>query len=962
MTMRNAYASRGLQLGLHGLAVALILTCFTPTLIAAELKCDNMGYHTTLTREEVNAMQRQLIELGFDPGRNDGLWGPDTRAALRGFCLSATFARNNVLQVMLRNHVSIHEAYPDWQATLESKDFQEWMARQPDAADIKRVRQFGDSSQVIELLQRYDSRVKPVVKPVVKPAVEPVAKPVVKPVGEADYVSYVLTKKDFKKLKSNEKLADRIDQLSAKSYPDKETFKAEAEKALKDVPNADEYVEELAGYGKRQISYTLAKESFDTLKAKNVPDYILQALDGLKGLKYPAMDFIKAMDSTLSELSAKATGLKPKLVQFAVITPAGARITKASLANMIKAYPDDPLVAAIVERLTPREGVTFKSDNALAWAIKVQLMAIGKEIEGAKPLISEAAVQALEFVIDKKWADKVAGEVQQSIVPDGELELISGLKGVDYPEEELFRHAIKARIDLSDPNNVTMKSITEAIDRLNASKVDDKLLAEWKKAKLPAAILDRLRKLQERKFDSAQSFKAAIKESLGQLGKTYEQYLQRIVTQARKQHAFKPLPIQWDGDGYGCVSRNLAGDVYGLYPYWMAGKKQVIDFSMQSRIDYFGVRLDDRGGIADRRHWTQGEDDQSFIREAHTYCAKVDLVVYRDDWRDWEQVDRLSRQLSFKTAAKNIARLVAEPLTDSFSKVIPYLSLGSESVPVMGDGVTLYFPGYPQDEESIAEFDQFIRLLSESLREQGRKYSLNLMFPSADLDKGIYGYSRLFNLMEEIEEGGKLDARFLILLQEPTTSDKKKVRQDIENSLHGENRRKLLRHIAMVITPGGESKQQLEDDVVYAKDNFGGVGFWAQPVMPAAEPISEALRSHYQTGAVSSIEAISGVCKIVCPNRWLFRIAWGICGLILLMSLPLYLQACKWRQFFDKYFLYFIGCTVVPFVLLTFALLSCDPALEEISKGNGILILVIAGIIAYSIWKYRDSKSRAKMP
>ncbi len=40
---------------------------------------------TALTREDVAAMQRALIAVGYDPGGSDGILGPATRSALRGF-------------------------------------------------------------------------------------------------------------------------------------------------------------------------------------------------------------------------------------------------------------------------------------------------------------------------------------------------------------------------------------------------------------------------------------------------------------------------------------------------------------------------------------------------------------------------------------------------------------------------------------------------------------------------------------------------------------------------------------------------------------------------------------------------------------------------------------------------------------------------------------------------------------
>jgi hypothetical protein len=290
----------------------------------------------------------------------------------------------------------------------------------------------------------------------------------------------------------------------------------------------------------------------------------------------------------------------------------------------------------------------------------------------------------------------------------------------------------------------------------------------------------------------------------------------------------------------------------------------------------------------------------------------------------------------------------------------------------MGDGVTLYFSGYPQDDEAVEAFNAFVRNLRDKLKSHGRKYSLNIMFRSAEMGKGIYEYPRLLSLEDSIEGGDKkLDGLFLVLLQEPTTYDKKMLRLNIENGLHGKDRMKLLRNVAMVLTYDGRNESQLTDDVIYAKDNFGGIGFWTQPVASGAAA-AEAAASFAVAGDVlhdNFLNTVNGenalkpaVCQFICPNRWAFRIAWDIFVLVLLGSIALYFGACDWRNFFNKKFMYFLAGVVAPFLLLTFSLLFCDPSWEKISKGNGILILVIAGGLAYSIWNYYDNKRKADLP
>jgi hypothetical protein len=937
----------------------VLMACLMLPALAAELDCEKMLAETAarkLDKAAIGIAQQQLIELRFNPGGVDGWLGEKTRAALLQFCRGAQFALNNDLLVMLRNHEAIFKAHPDWKMTLASKGFQKWAEKQADAKEIGQTRQSGDSASVIALLERYGKR---------KESVPGVRE------GEDYAVSYMLTKDDFEQLKSRETVATRIGKLLDKAYADRGEFEAEAATVLKDVPDREEYVQLAEKYGQQQASYRLTAESFDELKVANVPDYVLQAIEGIKDMNYPDGELDVAVEAALSKLSERAMELKPELVKLAEITPSGASMTASSLAKFSEAQQGDPLAAAVLEKLAALQDVKYQNDKALAWAVKKVLMEIGEQIDNSTPIVLDHAEEVSVYVIDKASSQELSRKIKESTVPEIYLEMIGSLQGVDYPDAELFWLATKAKVEILGSNNELRKAIATATGKLATNKVDEPLLEELKAAKLSPAVLSLVGTLQGQKFDNAKALEAGIDNLFGQLGKQYEQYRPFVLAQAQKRHPFdKTKTIQWNGSSCNCVHNNLAGEVYGLYPYWMAGDKQVIDFSVQTRIGYYGLSFDDKGNIPNAAQWSGL--DAGFIREARTYGTKVDLVIYRNDWRGWDQTSSEEKASLFDNLAANIAGLVDTPLTDTFSRMKPYLSLGGTPPPVMGDGVTLYFSGYPQDDEAVEAFNAFVRNLRDKLKSHGRKYSLNIMFRSAEMGKGIYEYPRLLSLEDSIEGGDKkLDGLFLVLLQEPTTYDKKMLRLNIENGLHGKDRMKLLRNVAMVLTYDGRNESQLTDDVIYAKDNFGGIGFWTQPVASGAAA-AEAAASFAVAGDVlhdNFLNTVNGenalkpaVCQFICPNRWAFRIAWDIFVLVLLGSIALYFGACDWRNFFNKKFMYFLAGVVAPFLLLTFSLLFCDPSWEKISKGNGILILVIAGGLAYSIWNYYDNKRKADLP
>jgi peptidoglycan hydrolase-like protein with peptidoglycan-binding domain len=958
--MVSAYVKKMLHRS-RGLIAAVLMAAVALPVLAAELDCERMLADTVvrkLDKATVSSAQRQLLELGFNPEWIDGLLGSKTSAALMEFCTSAQFARSGDLLTMLGNHAAIFKVYPDWETTLASKDFLAWAARQPDAAQIGKIRQSGDSTEVIAVLGRYGKRNEGAPLPAN---------------DDENPVSYILTKDDFTQLKAQEMLSSRFLKLQSKTYADKDDFETAANKVLKGAADQGEYVRLAEKSGEQQTTYKLTKESFDELKVVNVPDYVLQALEPLKDLDYPDSELETAVNTTLGGLGKRAMGFLPEIVKLAVITPAGGTLTDTSLAKFAEAHQGDLLAAAVQERVSKLQGEKYRNNTALSSAVKKMLSEITAEIDDCVQATIDHAQESSAYVLDKVQVREISQKIKESAVPELFLELIASIQDVDYPDPDLFWRATKAKVEIAGDGNAFRKTIWNAIEAQGADKVDQTLLSALNKAKLPPALLDQLTTLQDRKFSSSTALENAISNMFKQLGREYEQFRPLIVAQARKQHPFdKTKTIQWDGGGCKCVQHsNLEGEVYGLYPYWMAGEKQTIDFGVQTRIGYYGLSFDDKGNIPNASRW-KGLDTK-FIREARTYGTRVDMVIYRSNWRGWTQAGKEERDALFQNLAANITALVETPLTDWFSKMKPFISLGGSSPPVMGDGVTLDFTGYPQDAESVEAFYTFIKTLSGKLRPYGRKFYVNIMFRSADMGKGIYDYNRLLSLIDIVKAGGgKLNSLFLVLLEEPTTSDKKRLRLKIENGVHGTDRVKLLRNVVTVLTYDGQSEGQLADDVIYAKDNFGGIGFWTQPVALGKKAAAAAANASVSASSVLNknyVDAASGdtvlkpaVCRVVCPNKWAFRIVWDIFVLALLGSIPLYFARCEWRNYFDKHFMHFIVGVVGPFLLVTFGLLFCDPSWEAISRGNGPLIFLIAAILAYAVWSYRDRKRKADLP
>ncbi|HEX7645098.1 MAG TPA: peptidoglycan-binding domain-containing protein [Burkholderiaceae bacterium] len=958
---------------LRFLLAALLLLPLLPSLpaAAAEIDCEQMLAATAAKKFDkptIKVAQERLALLGYDPGEIDGWLGPNTRGALLRFCTDEKFARTPDLLATLREHVTIFQAYKNWLTTLASDDFQKWAAQQADAADIERIRRSGNAAEVIAVLSRFDKRKAAAARP---------AK--LRSDAEAP-VSYHLTKDDLAQLKTREVLSVRVGKLLDKAYGDEGEFETAADSVLKNAADSDEYLHLAKKYGVQQTGYTLTDASLADLKTADVPDYVLDALQKIKDLNYADGDLDTTVTSQLGALSAEAMGFKQEFVKLAEVTPTGGSLTDAALQKFTAAHQGDLLAAATAEQVAQIKGVKYKDDAALAAAVQKILTDIATQIESYRGLIVQAAEESSSYLIDKAQAREIPKMIKDSAVPEIFLTMLAGMQDVDYPDANLFWLATKSRVEMSAPKDPFKVSIRSVIERNNANKIDAALMAKFKEAKLPPSILDQLESLQGREFANTEALEHEISRMFRQLGAEYDRYRVLILAQAQKRHAFDPTRhIQWSGNGCNCVDHALYGSVYGFYPYWMAGGSQAVDFSVQSRIGYYGLTFDNQGNVTEPARWSAV--NTAFLSEARRFGTKVDLVIYKKDWKGWSDVADEDKASLFKKLAADIATLVKLPMTDLFSKVKPVVSMGAAPPPIMGDGVTLYFAEYPRDPASVTAFRNFILALHDELAAQRRSLSINIVFRSEEIGKGIYDYQNLLDLKDAIEKSNGaqspgLKTLFLLLLQEPTANDEKKVRRFIEHGLTGEKLVRLLRSIVTVVTYDGHSESQLTDDVLYAKDNFGGIGFWTLPVAVqgkdapadaaaaagAALSADKVLAGAYVNAKESDTPAQAAVCGVVCPNRWAFRISWDVFVIALLTSAVLYVTACECRSFFASNFVLFLAGVVAPFLALTFALLFCDPSWRQISRGNGILILVTAAGLAYAIWSYLEKKRSADLP
>jgi hypothetical protein len=393
---------------------------------------------------------------------------------------------------------------------------------------------------------------------------------------------------------------------------------------------------------------------------------------------------------------------------------------------------------------------------------------------------------------------------------------------------------------------------------------------------------------------------------------------------------------------------------YGFYPYWLDGEPQSVDFGSLSRIGYYAAGFDDRGAVQNTAGWATRNSPAFAL--AKKFETDLDLVVAKRDWSDWAAHTHEERVAAFAALAGNIATLLDTRPDDPLSRLKPYISLGTNQ-PTLGSGVTLFFEHYPEGDDYVDEFRGFVAELRERL---GGARFVNLMLDKKTLGKGIFSYANLLRWAQihlGTDEAGTARndrMRYLVLLAEPYTDDKKNLRTEVEKNLSGDARRNLLRMMVPVIVPDGSGS--FKDDVIYMGDNFGGIGLWPLASGEAGADNAAIIKHEYYASGQAG-----PVCRIVCPNRWLFRLALDIVLLVSLGTLIAYFRCCECRATLRRHFIAILAVTAVPLLLLGAIMFPCDPYMtQHIAQGQLPLFLVLLGIIIYAVWEY--GRRRRQIP
>jgi hypothetical protein len=741
-------------------------------------------------------------------------------------------------------------------------------------------------------------------------------------------------------------------------------------------------------------NYTLDAADFTLLASKSKVVDHLSALQDKVYLNQPLFD--AAVLDALKDLGKQADAYLPEARAVAITTTY--QLTDASLQQLRQ---DGRVPTDIVEAVS---GMTeeYVSRADFNEAILDATSAIKTPVDPYVPEIVRAAQSQTTYVLTAQALAELASSRRNESVPPVILDMLKGLQGLQYPQLWLFDRAVMARL---------REGVGACPTGIPGSVADARKVSADQMQQLSAVLRDPALFAQLEALWRKGTCSNVESLSLPQLMQAlYDRFRPSLVATARKKPVFDPTKqVRWSGDGCGCLLDHLQGTVYGFFPFWMAGPKQNVDFSTLTRIGYYGATFDDTGSLVQANYGgsfveqaqTSASLSGDFVSVAQRHQSNVQWVIQRNDWRTWTRLDKDRKVAVLNRLGADIVRLLSTGLRNWTATVSNHLPFGARFAPTNGSGVVLFFDDYPQDPVSVVVFNQFVDQLRTRLREAGAGDRIDIMVRHDRVGHGIYAYGNLLQLVADTDRNVSTDLlarvdrdrqrrpNFLVLLDEPTTDSKKALRESVEEGLHGEDRMTVLRQIIPVITFDNDNWQQLQDDIVYAQDNFGGIGFWPMPLrdaapdaakvdpaLPAADTliptpmkgvqacsltrsISECLADHYQIPA--GVQS-SAVCKTVCENLYAFRLATKIVLLLLIGCGVAYYVSCRWRELMSRYYHAPALVVAAAWILLGLALLFCDPFLRWLARGYMIPIFLFLFIIALVAWYQYQLKERDDQP
>lgn len=563
---------------------------------------------------------------------------------------------------------------------------------------------------------------------------------------------------------------------------------------------------------------------------------------------------------------------------------------------------------------------------------------------------------------------------------------------------------------------------TDLADLNTLAKQPAKPDADPPDPKLTQEFAGSLNMLQDAEYPSRELFENALNYFTKSLGTADE--IRTVAQKACKPHIAADTAQGWAAKSDVPMVYDLSHASYGFYPFWLGSetpadpkvvRKDIvpIDFSVLTRLEWFGVTFSDDGklDLSPFMHLANSTVSQK-TKLARSFDTDIDLVVYRRE-SDWPRVvsgepstpGQLTRVDFIDRLSSNIANEVSTPLTGFLDRLQNWFPSAFRTSPTFWDGATLYFDRYPFNDPDAMQFlVDLLRATRSKLsasehwanfpKTRKRHLALNVVIPFCSIvsnescpasSAGSNGVT--MNYLRQLVPKTLGDSRdiddavdsFIVFLPESTSVNKMALRGQIEKDFssdadkasmqkdQGESlaawRTQMLRKISYVLFPATSKWKmgfaapgaQFYDDVVYAQDNFQGIGLWPLPTYgDSHKALASDIRSVFEMKATdwmqSRLAPLFGARVadfFVTNRRWLFFVV-----AVLMLLLVIYAVCAFWiielREFWKSHLLW----CMLPITLIV-AILGFEFLFDRELSPQFTPFLVVLFIVGIGGWLVR---------
>ncbi len=442
-----------------------------------------------LSPHRVKTLQKDLETLGYNPDGVDGIIGAQTRGALAQFCKD--FGLKREFTGPLSHYAQIAVAHQDWKDISLSAQFEYWINNQVvlQGDQMDKLRRSGTARQIIDLLNQYKAFRKEQAR-------------YAPPKASDGFVSYVLTPKDFEKLKSEDDMIDQLEKHSDQTFATEKDLLAVVEPIIEEGTDAVNVVmDSVLKAAQKPAVFVLTDGSFEKLKSQKLPDDLLKNLRAMKDVPYPSEEALKEeVDNRIKAYVAQLTGKYTSIVAFY----ADERTTYQFNADSIAKIQAEDLPADLVAQIIQLKGVEYPSQEALDKSVKDTINQVNAAYRGYIPTVLHHARIVLVYRLSEKSFEKLKSEK----VPAEIVSQLQPLMNTAYFSRKKLQKAVGAALDNLALTYWRFKDcIIKTVEKEDVYQLDADSYKFLKGQNIPDSIFEKILSLKGHPYKSKDDLK-----------------------------------------------------------------------------------------------------------------------------------------------------------------------------------------------------------------------------------------------------------------------------------------------------------------------------------------------------------------------------------------------------------------------------------------------------------------------